>query len=222
MAFLHSRHADSSWHAADGKKLLTILLISFTLAGFTCSFPRTPAMFLPSNSLGSKNRFNSKTAKFARDLDIFFISNSSSCDIWQAGIADSIDVSSGGFVDSSSGLEAGGMVHGTGSGIGGVWITAGGTLVTGTESKEIMWSSFFERDSWFSKTRFCLLAMAASSSRLVDRGVDTSFQEGCCISRSTDPVSLAVTMLLLVSSSNSPQDVSEFIRLSLSSVASIG
>ena len=121
-------------------------------------------------------------------------------------------------MDSSRRREAGGMVHGTGSGIGGGWITAGGTLATGTESKEIMWSSFFERDSWFSKTCFCLLAMAASPSRSVDRGVDTSFQEGCSISRSTDPMRLAVTMLLLVSSSNSPQDVWKFSRLSLSLV----
>lgn len=58
IAFLHSRYADNSSHAAEGKKLLTILLISFTLAGLTCALPRTPAMFLPSSSLGSNNRFN--------------------------------------------------------------------------------------------------------------------------------------------------------------------
>lgn len=114
------------------------------------------------------------------------------------------------------------MVHRTGFGIGGGWIIAEGTLATGTESKEIMWSSFFERDSWFSKTCFCLLAMAVSSSRSVDRGVDISFQEGCSISRSTELMRLAVTMLLLVSSPNSPQDVSKFNTLSLSLVTSMG
>lgn len=94
----------------------------------------------------------------------------------------SFDVFSGGFGDSSRGLEAGGMVHGTGSWIGGgsacglsagvTWITAC-RLATGTESREMMWSSFFDIASCFSKTCTCLLAIAVSSSRSVDRGVDT-------------------------------------------------
>ena len=61
MAFLHSRHADSSSHAAAGKKRLTILLISLTFAGLTCSFPRTPAMFLPFNPGSQLTRLDSST-----------------------------------------------------------------------------------------------------------------------------------------------------------------
>lgn len=119
----------------------------------------------------------------------------------------SFDVFSGGFGDSSRGLEAGGMVHGTGSWIGGgsacclsagvTWITAC-RLATGTESREMMWSSFFDIASCFSKTCTCLLAIAVSSSRSVDRGVDTSFQDGCSRSRRTDLIRLAVAVLLLV------------------------
>ena len=81
------------------------------------------------------------------------------------------------------------MVHGTGSWIGGglAGITAGwlgGTWIaacrfsTGTESREMIWSSFFHSASWFCKTCTCLLAIVVSASRSVDRGVDTSFQDG--------------------------------------------
>jgi len=38
ISFLHSRHVDNSSHADEGKKLLTILLISLTLAGLTVYF----------------------------------------------------------------------------------------------------------------------------------------------------------------------------------------
>ena len=76
------------------------------------------------------------------------------------------------------------MVHGTGSWIGeglGCGLTAGGTwitaswLATGVENREMMWSSFLERASWFSKTCTCLLVLMVSSSRSVDCGVDTLF-----------------------------------------------
>ena len=115
------------------------------------------------------------------------------------------------------------MVRGTGSWIDG-WLacglTAGGTwitscrLATGAESREMMWSSFFYIASWFSRTCICLLAIAVSSSCSVDLGVDTSFQGGCSRSQRTDPMRLAVAMLLLVVSSNSPQDGWKLIRLS--------
>ena len=96
------------------------------------------------------------------------------CGTWQTGITSSFDVFSGGFGDSSSGIEAGGMVHGTGSWIGGrlAGITAGwlgGTWIaacrfaTGTESREMIWSSFFDSDSWFCKTCTCLLAIVSAS-----------------------------------------------------------
>ena len=87
-------------------------------------------------------------------------------------------------------------------------------LATGTESREMMRFSFFDSVSCFNKTCSCLLAIAASSSCSVERGVDTSFQDGRSRSRRADPMRLAVAMLLLSVSSNSPQDVSKFIRLS--------
>ena len=65
ITFLHSRHVDRSLHTAEGRKLqyLQFSYLWLTLVGFTCSFPRAHAMFLPCNSLGSKNRFNNRTAK---------------------------------------------------------------------------------------------------------------------------------------------------------------
>ena len=116
IAFLHSRHADNSSHAAEGKKLFTILFISLTLAGLTCSFPRTPAMFLPSSSLGSNNRFNKRTAKFALDLDIFLIRKSSSCGTWETGTTGPSDEFSGGF-ESSRGIHHSALELTTASGI---------------------------------------------------------------------------------------------------------
>ena len=65
ITFLHSRHADSSLHTAEGRKLqyLQFSYLRLALVGFTCSFPRALAMFFPCNSLASKNRFNKRTAK---------------------------------------------------------------------------------------------------------------------------------------------------------------
>ena len=65
IALLHSRHADSSLHAAEGRKLqyLQFSYLRLTLVGFTCSLSRAHAMFLPCTSLGLKNLFIKRTAK---------------------------------------------------------------------------------------------------------------------------------------------------------------
>ena len=70
ITFLHSCHPDSSLHTAEGRKLQywQFSYLRLTLAGFTCSFPRAHAMFLPCNSLGLKNCFNKSTAKMSNGI----------------------------------------------------------------------------------------------------------------------------------------------------------
>ena len=84
ITFLYSRHVDSSLHTAEGRKLqyLQFSYLRLTLVGLTCSFPRAHAMFLPCNSLGSKNHFKKRTAKMFSEITCmnrFFYVHANAC-----------------------------------------------------------------------------------------------------------------------------------------------
>lgn len=75
MALRHKRQLASCSPDATGWNRCKMFLSTSSRSGSTRSFPRTPAMFFPSSSLGSKSSFSSSTAKLGRDLADLLRSN---------------------------------------------------------------------------------------------------------------------------------------------------